>query len=102
MITASIIIPVMGPRITALGERDFISPQIIPARQISPFVFQTWRNEIIRMTENVASMDPEKGRCRLWRRLPTMISKLAQSPPAIDAFNHMLFNSTFTLFVSKA
>ncbi len=95
-------IPVMGPRMTALGESDFINPQISPALHISPFSFQTCRKEIIRMTEKVASMVPEKGMCRLCSRLPTIISKLAHKPPATAAFNHIEFNPYLFSLVPKA
>jgi hypothetical protein len=99
--TASIIIPVMGPRITALGESDFINPQINPALQIKPVSFQICRKEIINMIEKVARSVPEKGICRLCRRLPTIISKLAHNPPATAAFSHMEFKPFSILLSSK-
>lgn len=93
--------PVIGPKITALGESDFINPQISPALQISPVSFHICRKEIINTTEKVASSVPEKGICKLCRRLPTMISKLAHNPPATAAFNHMEFKSLFIFLYSE-
>jgi hypothetical protein len=36
---ASVIMPIIGPRISALGEMDFIRAHMIPARRIIPFSF---------------------------------------------------------------
>jgi len=54
------------------------------------------------MTEKVARRVPENGRCKLCKRLPTIISKLAHNPPATAAFSHMEFIALCTLLCPES
>jgi hypothetical protein len=65
MSIASVKMPIIGPRMKALGEMDFISAQIRPARQISPFSFHTCRKEINNQTLIKESNIPDNGIFRL-------------------------------------
>jgi hypothetical protein len=89
MRTASVNIPIIGPKMIALGEIDFISAHIIPARQISPFSFQIWRNEINNQTLIKERIIPERGILRLRRKLPRTISIDAQILPITEAFSQI-------------
>jgi hypothetical protein len=62
---ASVRLPIIGPKIIALGEIDFISAQMIPARQMSPFSFQICRKEINNHTLINDNTIPESGILRL-------------------------------------
>ena len=87
--SASISIPVIGPRITALGDTDFISAQINPALQINPRSGQIRKKATIRTIPNDASTEPAIGTRRLCKKLPRIISTEAHSPPATAAFSHI-------------
>jgi hypothetical protein len=58
-------IPVIGPRITALGEIDFMMAQMSPARQIIPVSLHNCWLAMMKITVKRASNVPAKGNCRL-------------------------------------
>jgi hypothetical protein len=86
---ASVIMPIIGPRISALGEMDFIRAHMIPARRIIPFSFHNCRKEINSQTLKNDNIIPESGIFRLWRKLPRMISIDAQILPITEALSHV-------------
>lgn len=55
----------MGPSRTALGDRDFMSAQTRPARQITPFIRHCVPTAVNRATEPRAMGIPAKGTRRL-------------------------------------
>ena len=73
--------PTIGPRITALGEIDFISAQMSAARQIRPRSGCARWPAVITITPKAARKLPAKGMRRLCRKLPTTISDAAQRLP---------------------
>ena len=73
--------PIIGPRMTALGDTDFISAQTSAARQISPRSGEARWPAVISMTPTAASRLPARGTRRLCRKLPTTISTAAQRLP---------------------
>jgi hypothetical protein len=92
IIKASVKIPIIGPKINALGEIDFISAQIRPARQISPFSFQSWKKEIKSHTLIKDKIIPESGSFKLCRKLPRIISIEAHILPTTEALSQIEFN----------
>lgn len=81
-------IPIMGPKIKALGEIDFIIAQISPALHISPLIFHTWKKETTRYTVIKDSIEPAIGTLRLCNKLPSIISMVAHKLPTTAAFIH--------------
>ena len=73
--------PTIGPRITALGDTDFINAHTSAARQIMPRSGKARWPAVISMTPTAASTLPASGTRRLWRKLPTTISTAAQRLP---------------------
>jgi hypothetical protein len=76
---------------TALGEIDFISAQIIPARHIIPDSFQRREKAESSRMANAVRIVPENGTCKLWRKLPATISTEAHKLPITAAFSHIEF-----------
>ena len=95
--TASTIIPIIGPRIIALGAMDFIIAAIIPARIIRPFCGQRVIKARIKITLKNDITVPLNGIRILCRKLPRTISLAAQRLPNAAAFNQRLFNLFSTL-----
>ena len=89
IIKASVKIPIIGPRMNALGEIDFMSAQIRPARHISPFSFQIWMNDINSQTLIKDKIIPDKGSFRLCKKLPRIISIEAQILPMTEALSQI-------------
>lgn len=86
---ASVKIPIIGPTIIALGEIDFMSAHIIPARQANPFSFQTCRKEINNQTLIKDKIVPLRGILRLCKKLPSIISIEAHILPTAEALSHI-------------
>jgi hypothetical protein len=80
--------PTIGPRMTALGEMDFIRAQTSAARQIRPGVGAARCPATAIATPKAARTLPPNGRFRLWRKLPTTISTAAQTLPSTAARSH--------------
>jgi len=79
----------MGPRITALGEIDFMRAQIREARQMIPLPGHILKNETIRTTAKKERIVPANGKRILCRKLPMIISMEAQILPMVAALNHL-------------
>ena len=79
--TPSIAIPTIGPRMTALGEMDFIRAQTTAERQIRPRSGQDRWPAVITSTPKAARKLPANGMRRLCRKLPTTISDAAHRLP---------------------
>ena len=77
----SIAMPTIGPRMTALGEIDFMRAQTTADRQIRPRSGCARCPAVITSTPNAASRLPANGIRRLCRKLPTTISDAAQRLP---------------------
>jgi hypothetical protein len=82
-------IPIIGPKIKALGEIDFISAQIKPALHIRPFSFHIWRNEISSHTLIKDKIIPDSGSFILCRKLPRIISTEAHILPTTAALSQI-------------
>ena len=77
--------PTMGPRMTALGEMDFMSAQMSAERQMTPRSGQLRWPAVITTTPNAARTLPANGSLRLWRKLPRTISTAAHRLPSTAA-----------------
>ena len=81
---------VIGPKIIALGETDFIKAQIRPALQIKPLSFHNCENATNKQTANAVNIEPANGKYILCNKLPIIISKDAHNPATTAAFSHTI------------
>jgi len=84
--------PTIGPRMTALGDIDFISAHTRPARHTIPFSFQRNWPPTSRDTPIAERIIPVNGTRRLCRKLPMIISMDPQMLPSNAAFVQTEFN----------
>ncbi len=73
--------PTIGPRMTALGDTDFIRAQTSAVRQMRPRSGDARWLAVRMATPTAASALPANGTRRLWRKLPTTISTAAHRLP---------------------
>lgn len=83
---------IIGPKITALGDTDFIKAQIKPDRQIKPLSFHLKLIETRRMIPIDVRKILLKGTRRLCRKLPKTISDDAQRQPTTAALSQVILS----------
>ena len=89
---------IIGPRMTAMGDIDFMRAQINPLRQMSPFSVH-WRDiDTKRIIPMAVRKFPAKGTLKLCSALPKTISEEAHKLPTTAAFCHT--NDVF-IFMAK-
>ena len=91
--------PSMGPKMMALGEMDFISAQISPARQNKPLSVQTCPIDTKIMMPMAVRIFPVNGTRRLCKKLPSTISDDAHRQPSTADLSQILLSCFFKPFI---